>query len=147
MPARADYRIGMMRVGVSTAAEVLKFLENKEGVLLDARPAARFSGEAKEPREGMRSGHMPGAVSLPFSLLLTADGELKPLSELAAIFRERGVHTDTKVVTSCGSGVTAAILILALERLGHSANALYDGSWTEWGAQSNDPEKFPVITG
>ena len=145
-PAPADYCAGAPRASVKDAAAVLDFLKLKEGVLLDARPADRFSGKAKEPREGMRSGHMPGAQNLPFNELL-AEGELKPPHELAAIFLERGVNAETKVITSCGSGVTAAILILALERLGRTGNALYDGSWTEWGAQSNDPERFPVITG
>ncbi len=145
--APAPYRVTSRRPMVRAAADVRELLGAKAGVVLDARPAPRFTGELKEPRPGLRSGHMPGAVNLPHSLLLTATGELKPLQELAALFRERGVHTETPVIATCGSGVTAAVLTLALERLGHSGHALYDGSWTEWGDQANDPELFPVVTG
>lgn len=90
---------------------------------------------------------MPGAVNLPHGLLLTDEGALRPLHELARLFHDRGVHAETHVITSCGSGVTAAVLSLALERLGHRSHGLYDGSWTEWGAASNDPDRFPVETG
>lgn len=130
-----------------TAAEVREFLNKEVGVVLDARPAARFSGEAAEPRPNLRRGHMPGAVSLPHSLLLTETSELKPLDVLAKLFRARGVHTETEVVSSCGSGVTAAVVSLALERLGHRRHALYDGSWAEWGAETNDPALFPATIG
>lgn len=146
-PPPTRYRVTATRSMVRDAAEVRGMLTNKSGIVLDARPAARFTGETKEPRPGLRSGHMPGAANLPHSLLLSASGELKPLNELAALFRERGVHMDTEVITTCGSGVTAAALALALERLGHGAHAVYDGSWTEWGDQANDPELFPVIAG
>jgi len=146
-PAPARYRIAETRPIVRSAGEVLAFLKSEAGIVLDARPALRFSGESKEPRPGLRSGHMPGAVNLPHSLLLTPDGELKPFSELAALFRARGVHAESQVIASCGSGVTAAAIALALERLGHSAHAVYDGSWTEWGDQSNDPALFPVVAG
>lgn len=146
-PAEVQYRLKAPRPLVRNAADVRAVLAEGAGVVLDARPAQRFTGEIAEPRQGLRSGHMPGAVSLPHSRLLTETGELRPLHELAALFRERGVHTDTEVVTTCGSGVTAAVLFLALERLGHQRHALYDGSWTEWGAQSNDPDLFPVVTG
>lgn len=115
--------------------------------VLDARPTARFAGEAPEPRPRLRSGHMPGASSLPHTLLLGPDGAFRPIDELARLFRERGVHMDTPVIATCGSGVTAAILILALERLGHRNHGLYDGSWAEWGAEQNDPGLFPVAAG
>jgi len=90
---------------------------------------------------------MPGAKSLPYSLLLTENGEMRPLHERAALFRDRGVHFETPVIASCGSGVTAAVIALALERLGHTNHAVYDGSWTEWGDQSNDPALYPVVAG
>jgi thiosulfate/3-mercaptopyruvate sulfurtransferase len=146
-PVPARYQVKSMRPIVRCADDVRALLANKTGVVLDARPAARFSGEAAEPRPGLRSGHMPGAANLPHSMLLTASGEFKSLRELATLFRERGVHGETNVVASCGSGVTAAVLALALERLGHSAHGVYDGSWSEWGDQANDPALFPVVAG
>jgi len=101
-------------------------------LVLDARSSARFRGEAPEPRPGIVSGHMPNARSLPFDQLLQANGQLRPQSELRAILRASGVQSETKVVTSCGSGVTAAIISLALAETGHPRHALYDGSWTEY---------------
>lgn len=144
-PKPARYRVKATRPIVRNAGEVRAFLDRKEGVVLDARPPARFSGEAAEPRPGLRSGHMPGAVNLPYSLLLTATGEFKSLKELATLFHDRDVHAETAVIATCGSGVTAAALSLALERLGHRAHAVYDGSWAEWGDQANDPALFPVV--
>lgn len=145
---RTTYRLTeLQRPMARTASDVLLALKTGGAVVLDARPASRFTGDAVEPRAGIRSGHMPGAINLPFPLLLKENGELKPLDALASLFRERGVHMGTRVITTCGSGVTAAILCLALERLGHTSHALYDGSWTEWGDQSNDPSLYPVVTG
>ncbi len=110
--------------------------------IADARPADRFAGLAPEPRPGLRSGHMPGAASVPSSALV-ADGKLRPASELRAIFESAGIDLSKPVVTSCGSGVTAAILTLALDTLGHTDHALYDGSWAEWGL----PGETPVVLG
>lgn len=112
-------------------------------LVLDARPRARFDGVAPEPRAGLRSGHMPGSRSLPASEVVR-DGALKPIGELRGIFAERGLSADSQVVTSCGSGVTAAILSMALTELGHTAVRLYDGSWAEWGQATLDT---PVVTG
>ncbi|MET4683649.1 3-mercaptopyruvate sulfurtransferase [Brevundimonas faecalis] len=106
--------------------------------VLDARAAPRFCGEAVEPRPGLRSGHMPGALNLPFPVLLNADGTMKQGGALEAAFREAGVDLDRPVVTSCGSGVTAAILTLGLAVL-ERPSRLYDGSWAEWGARADTP--------
>jgi thiosulfate/3-mercaptopyruvate sulfurtransferase len=108
----------------------------------DARPAGRFAGTDPEPRQGVRSGHMPGARSLP-ATSLARDGSLLPLDELRAMIEKAGIDLDKPVVTSCGSGVTAAVITLALESLGQKDNRLYDGSWTEWGGRSDTP----VVTG
>ncbi|MBB3999109.1 3-mercaptopyruvate sulfurtransferase [Aureimonas pseudogalii] len=110
--------------------------------IADARPAERFRGEAPEPRAGVRSGHMPGARSVPIGSLAEG-GRLKPPEALRGVFREAGVDLDRPVVTSCGSGVTAAAISFALASLGKRDVALYDGSWTEWGSS----ETTPVETG
>jgi thiosulfate/3-mercaptopyruvate sulfurtransferase len=102
--------------------------------ILDARSAPRFRGEVDEPRPGLRAGHIPGSLNLPFGELLNPDGTMKSPDGLRAAMQAAGVDLARPVITSCGSGVTAAILSLALEILGHRNHALYDGSWTEWGA-------------
>lgn len=101
--------------------------------ILDARPAKRFRGEADEPRPGLRQGHIPGSKSVPFTELLNGDGTMKDEATLRKIFEDSGVELTKPVITSCGSGVTAAIINLALERVGHRDHSLYDGSWAEWG--------------
>jgi thiosulfate/3-mercaptopyruvate sulfurtransferase len=104
-----------------------------EAEVLDARSAARFQGEAAEPRPGLRSGHIPGSKNIPFATVLNPDGTMKSPADLRALFEAAGVDLKKPAITSCGSGVTAAILSLALERIGHRNHALYDGSWAEWG--------------
>ncbi len=111
--------------------------------IVDARAADRFSGEAAEPRAGLRAGHIPGSKNVPFNALLKADGTMKSVADLQSIFEGAGIDLSRPVITSCGSGVTAAVLSLALERLGHREHALYDGSWTEWGQFAD----LPVETG
>ena len=101
--------------------------------ILDARSPGRFRGEEPEPRPGLRCGHIPGARNVPFQTLLNPDGTMKDAAALRAVFDAAGVDLARPVITSCGSGVTAAIVNLALERIGHRNHALYDGSWAEWG--------------
>lgn len=127
---------------VASLEDMRGIVAGGEAQIADARPAGRFAGTVPEPRPGIRGGHMPGAKSLPASTL-TADGKLLPADKLRARFEEAGIDLDSPVVTSCGSGITAAIITLALETLGHSSNRLYDGSWTEWGGRSDTP----VVTG
>jgi thiosulfate/3-mercaptopyruvate sulfurtransferase len=111
----------------------------REGVqVIDARPAPRFLGEAPEPRPGLAMGHMPGALNVPFDRLI-ADGRLKDADGLRAALAAAGADPDAPAVTTCGSGVSAAIVGLALEVIGNDAWRLYDGSWAEWGARADLP--------
>lgn len=120
---------------VADLAAVTQALETRSAQVVDARSAGRFRGEAPEPRASLRSGHMPGALNLPFNDVVNPDGTLKPAADLRNTF----VHVDVNrpIITTCGSGVTAAVLALALARLGRMDVAVYDGSWTEWGGRSD----------
>ncbi len=101
--------------------------------ILDARSAGRFAGTEPEPREGLRGGHIPNSKNVPFGDLLGADGTMKDETALKAVFAAAGADLAKPVIASCGSGVTAAVLCLALEQIGHDRHAIYDGSWSEWG--------------
>lgn len=137
-PAPAAFKVAFDRSRITTFAEMNEIAAKGGRQIADARPAGRFTGEEPEPRAGMRSGHMPGARSVP-AVSLSENGHLKDLPTLRTIFAEAGIDLARPVVTSCGSGVTAAVVTLALESLGHADNSLYDGSWSEWGSKADTP--------
>ena len=102
--------------------------------IVDARAPERYRGEADEPRAGLRAGRIPGSKNVFYKALLNDDGTMKDPDAITAAFEAGGVDLGAPIITSCGSGVTASILALGLERIGHRRHAVYDGSWTEWGA-------------
>ncbi|MGH6865645.1 MAG: 3-mercaptopyruvate sulfurtransferase [Methyloceanibacter sp.] len=119
--------------------DIKALMRGKSATLVDARSADRFAGRATEPRPGLRSGHIPGAHNLPYGELLNADGTLKSPPELQRLFEKAGIDLHKPVVASCGSGITASVLALALAQLGHRRTSVYDGSWSEWGADQSLP--------
>ncbi|MEC5323592.1 3-mercaptopyruvate sulfurtransferase [Aurantimonas sp. A3-2-R12] len=137
-PEAVSFAASFDRSAVASLDEVKAAVAGGRPQIADARSAARFTGEAPEPRAGVRAGHMPSAFNVPF-MALSENGRLKSEAALRAIFAEAGLDPEAPVVTSCGSGVTAAVLNLALESLGNRQCALYDGSWTEWGSAADTP--------
>jgi len=128
---------------VRSQAQMVDNLRTKAEQIVDARSAGRFAATEPEPRPGLRGGHMPGALSLPQTELFNADGTWKQGDALRAAFTDAGVDLDKPIVTTCGSGITAAVLVFGATLLGAKQVALYDGSWSEWGASPT----APVVTG
>jgi thiosulfate/3-mercaptopyruvate sulfurtransferase len=125
---------------IRSQAQMVTNLAAKAEQVIDARATGRFDGSVAEPRAGLRSGHIPGSRNLPYNLLFNAEtGTMKPVAELRQAFEQAGLDLARPVVTTCGSGVSAAVLTLALYRLGVRGSALYDGSWSEWGLQDGPP--------
>lgn len=141
-PAPAVFRTAFNPYAITSFEEMRGIVSTGARQIADARGAGRFTGEEAEPRAGMRSGHMPGARSMPVGTF-SVDGRFKDLASLRRHFAESGIDLSKPVVTSCGSGITAAVITLALHSLGHEDNTLYDGSWAEWGGR----EDTPVVTG
>lgn len=144
MPRERHFTAHTNHLLVRDLDQVRATLETKREQVLDARAAGRFTGAEPEPRQGLRSGHMPGAISMPYTKLLDPqDKTVLPAEQLAKVFTEAGVDLKKPIVTSCGSGVTACVLALGLYLVGRDDVAIYDGSWTEWGGRQDTP----IVTG
>ena len=141
-PAAKTFHAELDAAQVRSIGDMRGLVADRSATIVDARPGERFRAEQPEPRAGLRSGHMPGSRNVPAGSLI-ADGKLKSAAEIEAAFAAAGVDVSKPIVTSCGSGVTAAILTLALGTIGAKDVALYDGSWAEWGSASD----APVVTG
>ena len=128
-----------MNVGaVALLDDVRMALVDDSVQIVDARPPQRFAGKAPEPRPGLRSGHMPRSFNVPYGQIVE-NGHLAPRARIEAAFADAGVNLDKPIITSCGSGITAAILTFALESIGKEPQGLYDGSWAEWGSRPDLP--------
>lgn len=138
MPKPAEFSPAPIKSATASSAEISAISSTGDIQIVDMRPADRFAGAAPEPRPGLRSGHIPGSINLPFQNLLD-EGRLKPAPALRSAVLEAGIDLAKPIVTSCGSGVTAAFLNLALAELGIDALRIYDGSWADWGADSTLP--------
>lgn len=136
------YREFSTHVNTVDRHTVLAALTDDGACVVDARAANRFRGEAPEPQPGLQSGHMPGALNIPYGALLDEQNRFKSVAQLEAVFKDYGLDLNTRIITSCGSGVTASIVSFALKLLGVES-VVYDGSWSEWG---NPALELPVQT-
>lgn len=133
------------RTQVRTKSDILANLDSDEAQLLDARSAGRFSGAEAEPRPDMASGHIPGSRNIPSSAFFTPDNRMKQGDDLRALFHDAGTDFDRPIITTCGSGVTAAIILAGLQSLGKTDVTLYDGSWSEWGFDPATPKATGTV--
>ena len=133
-----DFDVNFDPMVIKRLTDVLLVSHEGTAQIVDARPAPRFNAQADEPRPGLRRGHIPGALNVPWGDLVE-NGQLKTTDELSEIFTRQGVSFDKPIIASCGSGVTAAVVVLALTTLGVNGVSLYDGSWSEWGARADLP--------
>jgi thiosulfate/3-mercaptopyruvate sulfurtransferase len=138
-PTRGRFTARLDRSAVRDLAAVRANLSAQQELVVDLRPAARFAGTAPEPRTGVRPGHLPGSVNLPFTRLVAPDGTILPESELRGLLRESGIDLSQPIIATCGSGTSACTLVLALDLLGFTKVAVYDGAWSEWGGRSDTP--------
>ena len=125
---------------VAKKSDVMSNLHDKGAEVVDARPAGRFTGEEAEPRDDLARGHIPGSHNTPHGAFFHADGTWKTGDELKSVFKDAGVDLDKPMITSCGSGMTAAVTLFAAHLLGKSDVRLYDGAWSEWGADADTPK-------
>lgn len=142
-PAERHFTSRINAMMVKDKDQVLRNIDSNRAQVLDARSPGRFAGTDAEPRAGLRGGHIPKSLNLPFNMLVTAEGTLKPADELRGAFEAANLDLKKPVITSCGSGITACVLAFGLHMIGHRDTAVYDGSWTEWGLD----EALPVESG
>jgi thiosulfate/3-mercaptopyruvate sulfurtransferase len=138
-PREAHFTARLNSLLVRDLEQIRANLVARREQVLDVRSAGRFAGTEPEPRVGLRSGHIPASVNLPYAELIAADGRLLPPADLRRRFAASGVDLEKPILTSCGSGVTACTAALALDQIGAPAVAVYDGSWTEWGGRGDTP--------
>lgn len=137
-PTPQTFNVTFNAAAVSSVDEVLAVLGNNEVQILDARPSARYRAQEPEPRPGLRLGRIPGSINIPWGTMVE-NGHLKSPQALAEIFAAQGVDLTKPIITSCGSGVTAAVVVLGLAAVNARSVSLYDGSWAEWGASNSLP--------